>query len=322
MGNPFFGGGGGDQPPPDGTSEMDRRVWEMQHPEQKQASPFFGMFPQQQQQASNRPSLLAGQRSPIQGLARSVPQGGDEGPVDFSNGMGGIFGEAEQEGRGLTVDALGLSRQAATGAAPSQAELMGQSFMDRAAREQQSAAAGARGPAAMALAQQQAAANTAAMQQQGAMQAQAGRAAEMATARGEYLGGTGLLRGQDQSRYGAELGRAAQNADRQNQYAMGTAGLAQGYNKQADQNQQYGAGLGAQGQQMLASSYDSSQAGNQARMSGNAQRDFEGKKLIFDKLANVGNQASSGASQGGNSSGSGGGGQAGSGASNPAGGAG
>jgi hypothetical protein len=140
--------------------------------------------------------------------------GGGQAPWegDFDNGMGGIFGEAEQEGRGLQLDALGLARGAALGQAPSVAENLGREGLDRAAREQASAAASARGPAALALAQQNAAYNTAAMQQQGSAQMAAMRADEMARARDAYMGGAGAVRGGDASRYGQELGRGTSQA--------------------------------------------------------------------------------------------------------------
>lgn len=140
---------------------------------------------------------------------------------EYDNGMGGIFGEAEQEGRGLTVDALGLARSAATGATPSAAAILGQQGLDRAASEQQSLAASARGPAALAMAQQQAAYNTANMQQQGAAQMAAMRAQEMDQARQRYLEGTGLMRSQDQGRYSMEMQRGTAQAgfDQGNQQA-------------------------------------------------------------------------------------------------------
>ena len=144
---------------------------------------------------------------------------------DYDNGMGGIFGEAEQEGRGLSVDALGLARSAATGATPSAAAILGQQGLDRAAAEQASLAASARGPAALAMAQQGAAYNTAAMQQQGAAQMAAQRAQEMDMARQRYLEGTGLLRGQDQSRYAQELQRGTSQAGLESDNQRNRAGF-------------------------------------------------------------------------------------------------
>lgn len=150
---------------------------------------------------------------------------------DYDNGMGGMFGEAEQEGRGLTVDALGLARTAATGATPSAAAILGQQGLDRAAAEQASLASSARGPAALALAQQGAAYNTANIQQQGAAQMAAMRAQEMDQARQRYLEGTGLMRGQDQARYAQEMQRGTSQAGLEAQNQQGQAG----YNVQRGQ---------------------------------------------------------------------------------------
>lgn len=106
---------------------------------------------------------------------------------------------ASVEARGQQQDALGLARGAAMGTAPSQAELLSRANMDRAASAQASLAAGARGPAALALAQQQAAAQTANAQTQINQQAYAGRAAEMADARNSYAAQAAGIRGGDQA---------------------------------------------------------------------------------------------------------------------------
>lgn len=94
-------------------------------------------------------------------------------------------------------DALGLMQQAANGNAPSRAEILGRAQADQAASAQQSLAASARGPAALALAQQNAAANTANAQTQIATQAMGQRADEMAQARNAYMQGATGIRGQD-----------------------------------------------------------------------------------------------------------------------------
>lgn len=183
----------------------------------------------------------AGARRPVQAPVQRE-QGMNMG--DYDNGMGGMFGEAEQEGRGLTVDALGLARTAATGGAPSAAAILGQQGLDRAASEQQSMAASARGPAALAMAQQGAAYNTAAMQQQGAGQMAAMRAQEMDQARQRYLEGTGLMRSQDQGRLGMEQRKATDQAGFDDSYRQGAAAW---YNNQAQaggQMQDRGLGIG------------------------------------------------------------------------------
>jgi hypothetical protein len=166
---------------------------------------------------------------------------------DYDNGMGGIFGEAEQEGRGLTVDALGLARTAATGGAPSAAAILGQQGLDRAASEQQSLAASARGPAALAMAQQQAAYNTANMQQQGAGQMAAMRAQEMDQARQRYLEGTGLMRSQDQGRLGMEQQRGTAQAGMDQGYQQGQAEWYKNQALAGGQMQDRAIGLGRYG---------------------------------------------------------------------------
>lgn len=95
-------------------------------------------------------------------------------------------------------DALGLTRDAAQGRAPSQAELLGRSMNEQALAGQMSAAASARGGAlAQASAMRRASAAGAAQTQQNNAQMAALRANELATARGQYLQGAGQIRGQD-----------------------------------------------------------------------------------------------------------------------------
>lgn len=162
----------------------------------------------------------AGARRPVQ-----APVQREEGMSmgEYDNPYGGVFGEAEQEADALTVDALGLSRTAATGEAPSAAAILGQQGLDRAASEQASLAASARGPAALAMAQQGAAYNTASLQQQGAAQMAANRAQEMDQARQQYLEGTGLLRSQRQGRLGMAQQQGTDQAGFQERNQQGAA---------------------------------------------------------------------------------------------------
>lgn len=97
-------------------------------------------------------------------------------------------------------NSLGLLRDAAMGNAPSRAELLSRHQMDHAASGQNSLAASARGPAALAMAQQQAAGNTARSMTDISANTSAMRADEMARARDSYMSGAAGMRGQDQAR--------------------------------------------------------------------------------------------------------------------------
>jgi hypothetical protein len=99
--------------------------------------------------------------------------------------------------RGEQQTALGLMRARATGAAPSIAGMQAQRDMEMARAAQTSAAASARGPAAMALAQQNAAANMGAQQQGISRDAQIAAAQERLAAEQAYMGGASGIRQQD-----------------------------------------------------------------------------------------------------------------------------
>lgn len=153
---------------------------------------------------------------------------------------------ASVDARGQQQDALGLARGAAMGLAPSQAELLSRANMDRAASAQASLAAGARGPAGLALAQQQAAAQTANAQTQINQQAYAGRAAEMADARNSYAAQAAGIRGGDQASQAQAANQAqyqsnAKQANRAQNDATalayeGNRGSVYGQNLQGSQN--------------------------------------------------------------------------------------
>ena len=106
----------------------------------------------------------------------------------MSNVLGqqqGTLGQ-QQAALGQQQGATSLAQMAAMGNAPSRAEILGGAMSDQAAAAQQSLAASARGPAALALAQQNAAANTANAQANIATSAMGQRADEMAQARNAY----------------------------------------------------------------------------------------------------------------------------------------
>lgn len=114
-----------------------------------------------------------------------------------------FYNQDVNSSRGQQSNALGLLASAANGNAPSRAEMFGRQQMDQAASGQQSLAASARGPAALAMAQQQAAGNTARAQTDITNSSMQMRADEMARARDAYMSGASGMRGQDQQRVDA-----------------------------------------------------------------------------------------------------------------------
>lgn len=134
------------------------------------------------------------------GKANMYAAAGNEARGQQNYGLG-----KQNYGLGQQDAAMGLSRDAALGLAPSRAEILSRTNMDRAAAAQQSLAASARGPAGLAMAQQNAAAATADAQSRMAADAYAGRAGEMADARNAY-GQQAAQYGQQAAQYGATAG--------------------------------------------------------------------------------------------------------------------
>lgn len=171
--------------------------------------------------------------------------------------------------RNAQVDAMYLQQQAAYGAAPSRAELLARAQGDRAMSAQTAAAASARTPAGIAMAQQQAAGNMARAQTDITNNTSALRADEMANARQAYAGQTNALRGSDQAnqallqqgalgyQQGAQgwatqegnvRGQQLQGSIARDQAKQGAYNTAQGYNvaaqdKAADRKQASTTGL-------------------------------------------------------------------------------
>ena len=157
--------------------------------------------------------------------------GADEAAGNYRRiaaGTMGTAGDLQNQAQGLQanqgadrnaqIDALELQRQAALGNAPSRAELLARAQGDRAMSAQTSAAASARTPAGIAMAQQQAAANMARQQTDIANNTAGMRADEMANARGAFGGQANALRGSDQA-----------NQALLQQGALGYHGATQGY---------------------------------------------------------------------------------------------
>lgn len=129
------------------------------------------------------------------------------------------------------AQAAGLMMNRAMGQTPSIAGMQAQQDMQRAVAAQSSAAAGARGPAAMALAQQNAAANTANAQSAISGQAQVNAANERLQAENAAYGAMSGMRGQDvgaqaqdanqaQFQAGMQMQNRAANDQRAMQYAQ------------------------------------------------------------------------------------------------------
>lgn len=133
--------------------------------------------------------------------------------------------------------ALGMLQQAAQGAVPSAAELQGRQQLQQALANTQSMAASSRGGAdARAAAQRQAMMTNAQISGQVINQAQAGRAAEMAAARGQLVAGVGQQQGLAQQQAGQFAQMAQASAGLRQQAALAN----QGASLQAAQAQQQG----------------------------------------------------------------------------------
>lgn len=181
-----------------------------------QASYQYGGWAGGAHEAANRYSM--------QGLAGQGRQGET---IDYTNALYDR-GQA-QAARGNQNSIYGLMAARAAGTTPSIAQMQADRQMQQAAAEQSSAAASARGPAGLALAQQGAAANTAAMQSNISGMAQINAANERQQAeQAAFQAATGMRGGDMQAG-----GMAAQQAQAQ-------AGL---YQQQRAQNDQYQLGM-------------------------------------------------------------------------------
>lgn len=120
-------------------------------------------------------------------------------------------GRGFEYGQGQARQAMDLQRSAAEGRAPSAAEIAGRAAIGQSLDAQMAAGASARGgPLAQAAATRAAQANAAAFRQQAVQGIQAGRANEMAQARGAYAG-TSLQYGQNQlGQQQSQLGKTQQ----------------------------------------------------------------------------------------------------------------
>lgn len=138
------------------------------------------------------------------------------------------------QGRGDQQAAMGLSRQAALGNAPSVAAIQQQQGLDQAMRNQYALAGSARGPGALANAQYNAAQNAGAMAQQGVNQAASLRASEMAQARNDYASQASGIRSADVGQQQADFSQANAQA----QLEAGQRALNDQYSLGQYQNEQ------------------------------------------------------------------------------------
>lgn len=165
--------------------------------------------------------------------------------TDQAYGDRGNAAGARQE----QANALGLMRMRATGQTPSIAGMQAQRDMQAMQAQQASAAASARGPAALALAQQNAAANTATAAGNISQNAQIAAAQERLAAEQAYMGGASGMRQQD---YAGAQQAAGMSGQFQNS-AMGYSQLEKGVQDSAmaarmnQQAQQSANALGAAG---------------------------------------------------------------------------
>jgi hypothetical protein len=165
----------------------------------------------------------------------------------------------EQEGqnvRGRQSQVADTMLARAMGQTPSIAQMQADRQMQQAAAEQASAAAGARGPGAMALAQQNAASNVANAQANISGQAQVNAAGERMQAEQAAMGAYGGMRGQD--------AQSQQMAANQAQFQ------SQMNDAQRARNDQYQMGM-TQAEMGVRNSQLSAQQNKQAQQSGNAQ---------------------------------------------------
>lgn len=191
----------------------------------------------------------------LMGQARAAPQV-DRSQTEWDRTQAGYA-------RNNQGEAMSLMAARARGQVPSIATMQANRQMGQAAAEQSSAAASARGPAALALAQQGAAANTANLQSQISNQAQINGAQERMQAEQGYLGAATTMRQGDfaagglaaqQAQAQAQIDLSKQNAN--DQYQMGMTQAEIDVRK---------AQLGAQGNQVAIESGAANAAANRAQ---------------------------------------------------------
>lgn len=182
------------------------------------------------------------------------------------------FARAQQQAaRSGQAQAANLMMRRAMGQVPSIAQMQADRQMQQATAAQASAAASARGPAALALAQQNAANNTANAQGAISNQAQINAANERMQAEQAAFGAQSGIRGQDLQGMGQEVQRAQYDAGAANQMNLANAGLRAGQRQQNDAFQlgMTQAEMGVRGMQLGASqNQQAQQSANQLGAAG------------------------------------------------------
>lgn len=191
--------------------------------------------------------------------------GGQEGGAEHAAQGYGLMGRQAQGRGGVGINAVqadysrggmnqaaGLMMARAQGTTPSIAGMQAQQDMQRAVAAQASAAAGARGPAALALAQQNAAANTSNAQSAISGQAQIATAQERLAAEQAAFGAYGGMRGMDEQRAMANAQLADSQRARNDAFQMGMTQNEIGVRNAQLQAQMAGQGLMAGSQQGAA----------------------------------------------------------------------
>jgi hypothetical protein len=204
--------------------------------------------------------------------------GGQAGVADQTAAGYGLMGRQAQARGGVGINAVqadysrggmdkaaGLMMARAQGTVPSIAGMQAQQDMQRAVAAQASAAAGARGPAALALAQQNAAANTANAQSAISGQAQIATAQERLAAEQAAFGAYGGMRQGDEQRALANAQLADAQRARNDAFQMGMTQNEMAVRNAQLQAQMAGQGLMA-GSQQGAAGINAQVAGQNAGM--------------------------------------------------------
>lgn len=236
--------------------------------------------------------------------------GGRAGFADQQAATYGLMGRQAQGREGVGINAVqaeqsrlgqnqaaGLMMARAMGQTPSIAGMQAAQDQQRAVAAQASAAAGARGPAALALAQQNAAANTANAQSAISGQAQVATAQERLAAEQAAFGAYGGMRGQDEQRALANAQFADAQRGRNDAFQLGMTQNEMAVRNAQLQAQMQGQGLMA-GQQINAGAINAGVGGQNAGMNakllggtvGLAQDAISGAGDISDARAKMGAQ--------------------------------
>jgi hypothetical protein len=227
-------------------------------------------------------NYAAGKAQQAQAIDRRTAYQADYGQANQDRQLAMQAREGQQQ-------AAGLMMNRATGAAPSIAGMQAQQDMNRAQAAQASAAASARGPAGLALAQQGAANNTANAQAQISGQAQVNAANERLQAEQAAFGAASGMRGQDYQSQAQAAGQAQFQTGMQMQNRGMNDARAMGYEQMGHQalgQEQQGL---LQQQAMLAQSHGQTQQIAAANSAQNA----ETNKGLFNTMIGAGASAAS-----------------------------